>query len=56
MPREKKDFKRFNFNISSINDLFLQQIMQDYNIDKTQACNMILNKARLIYFKDRLIL
>lgn len=56
MPREKKDAKKTCMRISNVNILFLQQIMQDYNIDKTQACNMILNKARLIYFKDRLIL
>ena len=56
MPRKKRDLKQVTINLTSINDLFLEQLKKDYEKDKTKLINIILDKARLIYFKDRLIL
>ena len=56
MARIKRDLKRINANITSINYLFINQLANDYNINKVEVLNKILDKARLIYFKDRLIL
>lgn len=56
MARKKRNLKKICLNITMSNLLFLEQIKEDLSIDKTTSFNMILDKAKIAYFNNKLIL